>query len=177
MLFVKLLFSAAAAAAFVPLPVFAHGATGEYAGTHVVALEAEPRSPFVGETVKMTFYLRDLRRMIEENPFVISVEIQKDLSGGEEVIFSSEPETIMGGIYELDYAFPGAGPYHVQYNFWPPDNPDVKREAIFDIEAREAPPFSFLSPLSSLLFLLVTSLAALFAGVVIGVKLKNRYVR
>lgn len=159
------LFLAAANVVVVPT-VSAHGSTGEYAGTHAVAFIADPQSPFVGENVSMEFYLRDLRRIIDKNPFSVSVKIHEVASSGEEkMIFSSVPEIISGGIYKLDYTFLSPGRYSVEYNFWPPENPDVVREAIFAIEARNAP--------IAFYWIFIIALASLVIGGLIGASLKN----
>ncbi|MEK9179829.1 MAG: hypothetical protein AAB897_00215 [Patescibacteria group bacterium] len=134
-------FLALASAIFFP-PFFAsaHVPFGEFAGTHAVAFVPEPRSPFVGEEVEMVFYLRDLRGILEKNPVVAAVLIQEVVSDENELgIFGTTGETITDGIYTTNYTFEKPGQYRIDFTFWKPDEPEITRDAVFDIEVRELP--------------------------------------
>jgi hypothetical protein len=118
----------------------AHVGFGEYAGTHAVSLVPDPRSPFVGETVHMKFYLRDLHGSLAAEDFLVKIAVQKITPRGEETeVFAPPPQAITNGIYETGYAFREPGLYRIDYEFHRPTEPDLVREAIFDIEARARP--------------------------------------
>jgi len=139
---------------------YAHVSFGEYAGNYAVAWVPEPRSPFVGEEVEMTFYLRDLRGYSVNEPFIVTVVIQETFADDKErEIFTASPETVQDGIYKINYRFTRSGNYRVEFNFGKPDEPNVIRDTIYDIEVRETPGISYQTalmvffPLALLLFL------------------------
>jgi len=124
--------------AFGVLLAYAHVGIGEYAGTHVVAFVPQPRSPLVGETVQMRFNLRDLHGNFANEQFVVAIEVMKVLPDStESTIFASAPEMIADGIYESSYRFQHPGNYRVEYGFSRPSEPDIVRDAVFDIEVRD----------------------------------------
>jgi len=122
------------------LPIHAHVNFGEYAGTHVIAFVPEPRSPLVGEEVTMNFYLRDLRGKRANEAFLVGAVIQEVLEKDEEFhLFTSKPETIIDGTYQTSYRFNKAGTYRINFTFSRPQEPDIARDAVFDIEVRDVP--------------------------------------
>ena len=137
----------------------AHIGFGEYAGSYAVSLVPEPRSPFVGEEVAMTFYLRDLHGYFPQEPFVVAMVIQEVFpDDSERAVFATAPETITDGIYTTSYRFEKAGLYRVEFDFNKPDEPDVVRDAVFGIEVREIP-----ITISYMMLLLVSLLVFFFA--------------
>lgn len=147
---------------FAVLTASAHVGFGEYAGTHAVSLVAEPRSPFVNETVQMTFYLRDLHGSLTTEPFVTLVTIQEILADGEERgIFGTPTAIITNGIYKMSYVFKKAGHYRLDFTFWRSNETDITRDGVFDIEVRKRPSRS--TPIN-LLVLLTAFSVGLAAG-------------
>ncbi|MBI2109152.1 MAG: hypothetical protein HYT93_03160 [Parcubacteria group bacterium] len=124
---------------FFPLFVSAHVGLGMYAGTHAVALVVEPHhSPFVGEDVFFTFYMKDLHGYFPTEPFITSVIIQEITKDNEELnIVALVPETVKSGVYKTSYRFKQAGLYRIEFGFGKADEPDVIRDAVFEIEVRD----------------------------------------
>ncbi|MCP6719837.1 MAG: protease inhibitor I42 family protein [Patescibacteria group bacterium] len=141
----------------------AHISIGEYAGTHAVSFDPEPRSPFVGETVDMDFYLRDLSGNFANEPFLITVNVQKVLPDDSEItIFTTEPEIIIDGNYKTNYKFTEPGHYRLEFNFQRPSEPDISREGIFDIEVRDTT--GGTSTTTILILLVLTAILAFTAS-------------
>lgn len=139
----------------------AHVPFGEYAGTHAVAFVPEPKSPFAGEKVEMVFYMRDLHGAPAKEPFVVETLIQKILENDEELgIFGTKGETITSGVYRTSYAFAQPGSYRVDFIFWKPDEPEITRDAVFDIGVRKPP----LLTANSVAVLVLAGLAAFLGG-------------
>jgi len=155
---------------FGALPTHAHVKIGQYAGSYAVAFVSQPGSPFVGETVQMTFYLKNLQGVLVSEPFIVAVIVQEILSDDEEIdTFVTAPETIDDGIYEISYRFTKPGHYRIEYSFGKPDEPNVVRETIHDLEVRDVPRgVPYVTALA--VFILGTVLAFL-GGFVLG---KNR---
>lgn len=158
--------------------VYAHVSFGEFAGNYSVAWVPEPRSPFVGETVEMTFYIRDLQGIIVQEPFIVSAIIQRVTSNDEELnIFATASEIITDGIYRTSYRFTKSGLYRVEFNFGKPDEPNVIRDAVFDIEAREVPDISYGTVIAISLFI---AIVMFFCGFIVrdrSCRRTNRMVR
>ena len=148
------------------LPIHAHVNFGEYAGTHAVAFVPQPRSPLEGEEVAMTFYLRDLRGSLASESFIVRAVIQEILENDEErYLFTTKPETITDGRYKVSYRFPKAGIYRIEFSFTSPNEIEVSRDAIFDIEVRSVP---FSAPRTALLISMFLIILAFAGGLIMG---------
>ena len=143
------------------LPIHAHVNFGEYAGTHAVAFVPQPRSPLEGEEVAMTFYLRDLHGGLASESFIVGTVIQEILENDEEYyLFTTKPETITGGRYQVSYRFPKAGMYRIEFSFTSPNEIEVSRDAVFDIEVRSVSPDTS----RTILFISMSLIILAFAG-------------
>ena len=141
--------------------VHAHVNFGEYAGTHAVAFVPQPHSPLEGEAVTMTFYLRDLHGSLANEPFIVEAVIQEILENDEEYyLFTTKPKTITNGRYQVSYRFPKAGMYRIEFSFTSPNEIEVSRDAVFDIEIRSVP----LGAPRTILFISMFLIVLAFAG-------------
>lgn len=132
--------------------VLAHVSFGVYTGTHAVAFVPQPGSPFVGETVEMNFFLRDLQGNFPTETFIVRVVIQETLAdGSEQSVVELTPDVESPGIYAVRFRFDEGGQYRVEFLFNKIDEPDIIRDAVFDIEVRDIPvrdiPYSFMAAL------------------------------
>ena len=148
------------------LLLHAHVNFGEYAGTHAVAFVPHPRSPLEGEEVAMTFYLRDLHGNLASEPFIMGAVIQEILENDEErYLFTTKPETITDGRYQASYRFHKAGLYRIEFSFASPNETEISRDAVFDIEVRSVP---LGAPRTALLISMFLITLAFAGGLVIG---------
>jgi len=148
------------------LPIRAHVNFGEYAGTHAVAFVPQPRSPLEGEEVTMTFYLRDLHGDPASESLIVGAVIQEILENDEErYLFTTKPETITDGRYQVSYRFHKAGMYRIEFSFARPNETEISRDAIFDIEVRSVPPGVSRTTLFISMFLITLAFAG---GFIIG---------
>ena len=120
--------------------VSAHVPFGAYAGTHAVAFVPQPGSPFVDEMVEMDFFLRDLMGNFPSELFTVQVVIQKKLpDDSEQNIAELTPKMESPGIYTTQFRFDEGGHYRVEFLFNKINEPDIVRDAVFDIEVRVIP--------------------------------------
>ena len=158
---------AATISVVIPLGVLAHVGIGEYAGTHAVSLVAEPRSPFVGEEVSLMFYLKDLYGNFPTEFFITSVIIQELTKNNEEHdIVALVPDTVKDGVYETTYSFSSPGLYRIEFSFGRPHEPDIIREVMFDIEARDSGYGGFLKKTIPVVFFL--GILIFLGGILLG---------
>lgn len=116
----------------------AHVPFGVYAGTHAVAFVPEPGSPLAGEMVEMNFFLRDLQGNFPTELFIVEIAIQKTLPDDRERSLATlSPKMESPGIYSTRYRFDEGGHYRVEFLFNKIDEPDIIRDAVFDIEVRD----------------------------------------
>jgi len=141
----------------------AHVSFGEFAGTHAVAFVPQPGSPLVGETVEMDFFLRDLRGNFPIELFTVQVVIQETLDDSERSLATLSPVEEAPGIYSTRFRFDEEGHYRVEFLFNKIDEPEIVRDAIFDIEIRNVPardfPYSFMAA-----FTMFVALTSFFGG-------------
>jgi len=142
---------------------YAHVPFGQYAGTHAVALVLEPSSILVGEKVKMTFYIRDLHGVPASEAFVAAATIQEILPEGEEFdLFTTPAKTVTNGIYTAEYIFKEVGVQRIEFAFHRPDEPDVVRDAVFDVQIRKS--LGVISYTSAGLIILLVLVFGVIAG-------------
>ena len=161
-----LIFHFTLALLFVPFisTASAHVPFGVYAGTHGVTFVPDPGSQLLGETVNMSFFLRDLRGNFPTETYVIEVVIQKILSNDrEQHIQTLIPRTKSPGIYTTKYYFEEAGKYRIEFLFNKLGEPDIVRDAIFDLEVQDVGSLGFSYPMMFLISLFV-SVAAFWSG-------------
>lgn len=151
---------------FMPLvsTASAHVSFGVYAGTHAVTFVPDPGSPLLGETVNMSFFLRDLYGEFPTKSYVIEIVIQKIVRGGEEQLIKTlTPRTRSSGIYTTKYRFEEAGKYRVEFLFNKVGEPDIVRDASFDLEVRNVGSLGFSYSMMFLISLFV-AVAAFWSG-------------
>lgn len=132
---------------FLALAVQAH-TTAIYAGTHLIELEAEPHSPFVGESVKFLFALRDFQYQAIQKPMMVEMTITD--SRTKESIYKTKPTLISDGKISYSYTLNREGSFKVALNAWEPDKPDIMRDGVFPIQVR-TPPVNYVLVVSLLL--------------------------
>lgn len=143
----------------------AHVPFGTYAGTHAVAFVPEPGSPFSGETVEMSFFFRDLQGNFPTEVFNVEIVIQETFSDeSEQNIAKLVPNRKSPGIYTTGYRFDREGHYRVEFLFNKIDEPEIIRDAVFDLEVRNIPsrdvPYLTIAVLS-----IFAVLVSFFAGI------------
>jgi len=142
------------------LTASAHVPFGVYAGTHAVSFVPNPGSPLLGEKVKMTFFLRDLHGEFPTEPFKVEVVVQEVFSDDSERNVATLLPTLKSlGIYTTEYRFRQAGQYRVEFLFNKVGEPDLVRDAVFDINIRDVGSLGFSYSLTSVMLLIVAALA------------------